>query len=151
MTFDEFLLGRVRAMWRVVDPAPDGLAERALFAVELEHLDAEVLRMRQEPALAARAGDPLRSVTFSTDELSMLLALPTLGDDQGRVDGWIVPGGGLRVELRLATGRRNTVADSRGRFAFDAVPQGPAQIVLHPTDGAAVALARPVVTPTLSL
>ncbi|MDQ1643889.1 MAG: hypothetical protein QOJ50_73 [Cryptosporangiaceae bacterium] len=151
MTPEESLLSRIRAMWRTTDPAPHGLAERALFAVELEQLDAEVPRMQQAPVLAARAGDPMRAVTFTTGQLSMLISFPFPSGDQRHLDGWIAPGAGLRIELRLATGARYTTADGEGRFSFSDVPHGPALIVLHPTEGAAVALTRPIITPTFSL
>ena len=80
-----------------------------------------------------------------------MLLLPRSGDPQRRLDGWLAPGAALRVELRTGTTRRDTVASADGRFAFSDVPAGLVQLVIHPTDGATVALARPVVTPAIQL
>jgi hypothetical protein len=41
--------------------------------------------------------------------------------------------------------------DESGRFVFDAVPAGPAQLVLHPTLDSDPSLTLPVVTPAVHL
>jgi hypothetical protein len=67
-----------------------------------------------------------------------------------RVDGWLAPAAALRVELRLPEPAQPRVAitDPAGRFAFDGVPHGIAQLLVHPPPGDA---APRVVTPTFSL
>ena len=47
------------------------------------------------------------------------------------MDGWAAPGAGIRVELLLPDGPRNTYADEDGRFVFEAVPCGLAKFALH--------------------
>ena len=45
-----------------------------------------------------------------------------------RIDGWAAPGRGIRVEVLLADGPRETYADDDGRFVFEDVPSGPGQV-----------------------
>ena len=52
-----------------------------------------------------------------------------------RLDGWAAPGGRLHAELRVGDHTLTAECDESGRFVFDAVPAGPAQLVLHPTPG----------------
>jgi hypothetical protein len=163
---DGALLGKLRQMWQQADPVPDDLAERVVFAVGLEDVDYELLRLREvlEPA-GARGAETARTVTFGSDSLSVMVTLsgglpadhrePALGPDRPasvrRIDGWIAPGAALRVELRTSRGVQETMADTTGRFALTEVPPGLVQLVIHPTEGASLVLSRPVVTPALQL
>ena len=54
-----------------------------------------------------------------------------------RIDGWLAPAAALQVELRLPEPARPRIvtADAAGRFAFDGVPHGIAQLLVHPADG----------------
>jgi hypothetical protein len=150
-TDDDALLGRLRALWADTDPVPADLAERILFTLDLENVEFELLRLHDvlEP-VGARGHETARTVTFGSDSLTVMVTLSGPGGPR-RVDGWIAPAAALRVELRTARGTRETVADPDGRFAFTEVPAGLTQLVLHPTPGAEVSLARPVVTPAVSL
>jgi hypothetical protein len=148
MSADDALLGRLRRMWEASDPVPDDLAERVVFAVGLDNVEFELLRLHEvlEPA-GARGPENARTVTFGSDSLSVMVTLSA----EHRIDGWIAPGAALRVELRTSRGVQETVADPTGRFALTDVPSGLVQLVIHPTEGASVALTRPVVTPALQL
>ena len=152
MIADDQLFRRLRAMWEEADPVPAGLADRVLFALQLENLEYELLRLRytDEP-VGARAGSTVETVTFGSDHLTVMLMLPRAEDPNRRLDGWIAPGAALRVELRTDTGGRETVATPDGRFAFSGAPSGLVQLVIHPTEGATVTLTRPVVTPAIQL
>ena len=149
---DAELLRQIRTAWEAADPAPSGLADRVLFALQLENLEYELMRLQHtEELVGARSGSDVETVTFGCDHLTVMLMLPRAGDPQLRLDGWLAPGAALRVELRSGTTPRETVASADGRFAFSDVPAGLVQLVIHPTDGATVALARPVVTPAIQL
>jgi len=83
-----------------------------------------------------------------------------------RLDGWLAPAAPLRVELRLRAGGPggtgggavdggpasggevlSVTADEVGRFVFDGVRPGLAQLLVHPIAGGGTT----VVTPSLSL
>lgn len=154
---DQILLAQLRRMWETADPTPRDLVERVLFTLELEDLEAELMRLHEATAPAgARAGEPTgaetaSTVTFGSASLTVMLTVSAAGDGLRRLDGWIAPAAALRVELRRGDGAQHTVADADGRFVFDAVPAGLAQLRIQPTEGAAVALDRPVATPAVQL
>jgi hypothetical protein len=156
------LLRRLRHMWRELDPEPPDLVERLLVRLTVRNLDAEILSLLETDQAgielaAARAGEErLRTVSFGSDSVTVMLTLSASGTGDHRagghrVDGWIVPAGALRVEARTARGVRQTVADDTGRFVIDDVPSGMLQLVLHPTEGVSHPLTRPAATGVLHL
>jgi hypothetical protein len=154
MTDDGAMLAQLRRMWQAHDPEPPDLAERVLFALGLEDVEFELLQLvgSLDPDGARTASaETVRTVTFGSDSLTVMVSLSGPHHDGYRIDGWIAPGAALRVELRTARGAQGTVADSTGRFALNDVPSGLVQLVIHPTEGASVALTRPVVTPAIQL
>jgi len=156
VTDDDQLADRLLAMWETLDPPPAGLADRVLFGLELASLDAGLLSFTGELELAgarAAAGgeDRARTITFGSDAVSVMLTLSGCASGAHRIDGWIIPSGALRVELRTARASRTAVADDTGRFAFDDVAAGLVQVVVHPTDGAVPVLAKPLVTTPFKL
>lgn len=150
---DGGLLDALARFWESVDPVPADLAERVCFALGLDDLEAELLALRDDVGLlaGARADDQVRTVTFSSDTLSVMVMI---NDGQGthvRLDGWIDDGGGLDITLRAQGQERSTAADQDGRFSFDAVPRGLTQLVFRPTEGAGLRLPRNVVTPVIQI
>ncbi|MFI5892014.1 hypothetical protein ACIA5D_18085 [Actinoplanes sp. NPDC051513] len=131
------------------DPPPADLDERVLFALALTDLDAEVARLAAAGPALARAGEQARTVTFDAASRTVMITIVERADDLVRIDGWLAPGAALVVELRLPepAGARVVTADATGRFVFDEVPHGLAQLLIHPPDTGA---AR-VVTPSLLL
>jgi hypothetical protein len=149
---DAALLDQLKQMWEEVDPAPPDLPDRVLFALQLADMECEVLRiLHAEELVGARSAATVDTVSFGSDLLTVMLRLPGPAGPAGRLDGWIAPGAALRVELRTGSGRQETVASPEGRFAFTDVPSGFCQLVLHPTEGAAVTLTHPLVTPAIQL
>ena len=150
---EEELFGHLRQMWEERDPVPVDLADRISFALALEDLEVELLAMEQSELATAghRGEEQVRTMTFSSDSLSVMVSI-TPGREQGmRIDGWITDGGGLDVELRRRGSLRRERADDDGRFAFDGIAAGLVQLVFHPTEGARRTLARVVVTPSVQV
>jgi len=152
------LLDDLRSMWEEIDPAPSGLATRALFRLEVEaalaadSLGAELMHLEEPLSLAgARAGETASSITFSSTSLTVMVTVSAAPAHRRRLDGWIAPSAALRMELRTTTGIEEARADDDGRFVFADIPAGLVQLTIHPTEGAAIHLAGPVRTPAVEL
>lgn len=138
---DELILAHVQAVHDEIDPPPPDLDERVCFAISLENLDIEVSRLHEDIRMAAgaRAPEKIRAVTFETDTLTIMVTISLgPGDDLLRVEGWLAPAAPLRVELRMPDedgdrrGRSLQVtAEDNGRFVFDGVSPGLAQLTIH--------------------
>jgi hypothetical protein len=133
------------------DPPPPDLDERVLFAIALGDLDAEVAHLAREELAgsgARAAGERTRTITFDADSRSVMITVVERSDNLVRIDGWLAPGAALRVELRRPEPdpTLTVTADATGRFVFDEVPHGLAQLLVH----AGVGDAR-VVTPSMVL
>lgn len=151
------LLSRVADLYEALDPTPEMLPELVLFGLQAVDLDAELARLVESELLAttagsgARAVEQARRVTFTSDHLTVMIAVSDRGRDGLRVDGWATPGGGLRVELRAGDAVLTSACDSDGRFAFDSVTRGMVQLTLSPTEDSDPAVVVPVVTPAVHL
>ncbi len=145
---DLALLNAVHAVYDEHDPVPDGLIERIQFALTLDALQTEAATLtRLEPAgSGTRAGtESVRTITFTSDSLTTMVTLTPQQPGTVRVDGWAAPGAGVRVELVLPGGPRETTADEDGRFVFDQVPSGLATFALHLPGAGAVTVVCPSV------
>jgi hypothetical protein len=151
------LLARVADLYEALDPTPEMLPDLVLFGLQAVDLDAELARLVESELLVtaagsgARAVEQARRVTFTSDHLTVMIAVSDRGQDRVRVDGWATPGGGLRVELRADDTVFSTVCDDDGRFAFDDVVRGMVQLTLSPTADSDPEVAVPVVTPAVHL
>jgi hypothetical protein len=149
---DRAILDRLAAVHTLLDPPPGDLDERVSFAIALEGLDAEVARLsEQQPAgSGARGTERTRTITFDADSRAMMITVSDHQDGTVRIDGWLAPSAPLRVELRLPEPAplRAVTADAAGRFAFEGVPHGIAQLLVQPPEDGA--LPR-VVTPAFAL
>ena len=72
-------------------------------------------------------------MTFASDNLTVMVVVNPQRDGSVRLDGWAAPGGRLHAELRVGDDTLTAECDDSGRFVFETVPAGPAQLVLHPT------------------
>jgi hypothetical protein len=129
------------------DPPPADLDDRVLFALALDDLEAQVARLAAEEftGSGARAGERTRTITFDADSRTVMITVVDRPGDLVRLDGWLAPGEAVRVDLRLGepAPARTVTADPTGRFVFDEVPHGLAQLLVHGTPS--------VVTPSLVL
>ena len=132
---DFALLNSLRAHYDETDPVPDGLVERIQFELTLDALHAEVATLMQVDTAGAgvrsAATEEVRTITFTSESLTTMVTVTPQPDDTVRVDGWAASGAGIRVELMLPEGPRETYADDDGRFVFEDVPSGLAKFVMH--------------------
>ena len=149
---DQAILYRLAGIYALLDPPPADLDERVSFAIALEDADAEVARLGawQMAGSGARGTERIRTVTFDADSLAVMITVALRADGLVRIDGWLAPAAALRVELRLLepAPARIAIADTAGRFVFDGVPHGIAQLLV---DAPADETAPRVVTPAFSL
>jgi hypothetical protein len=152
---DQAILDHVRDVHTRIDPPPAGLDERVQFAIALTDADAEVARLRDEVLIGsgARGTERTRSITFDSESLTIMVAVVERPGGLVRLDGWLAPEGRRRVELRTADTdpgvTRVVTANEAGRFVFDGVAHGLAQLLVHlPTDDGA---GTSVITPPLVL
>lgn len=149
---DQAVLDRLAAVYALLDPPPSDLDERVSFAITLDGLDAEVARLSEQLAVGsgARGSERTRTITFDADSRGVMITIADRADGLVRIDGWLAPAAMLQVELRVPEPAppRIVTADATGRFAFDGVPHGIAQLLVHPPAGDA---APRVVTPAFAL
>jgi len=123
-------------MWELLDPVPPGLAERVGFAMGVDaltgaDLDTELMRLVEEQTAGAGSrGDQVRTITFGSESMTVVLALSDVGGGY-RVDGWVAPGGRRRLEVRTSVGSSELEIEETGRFTVPVVPRGHFQLVLE--------------------
>ena len=149
---DQAILDRLAAVHALLDPPPADLDERVSFAIALDALDAEVARLSEQLTVGSGARSSERTHTITFDAASRAVMITVVGRPDGlvRIDGWLAPAAELRVELRLPEPAppRVVIADDAGRFAFDGVPHGIAQLLVQPPEGDG---SPRVVTPAFTL
>jgi hypothetical protein len=153
---DLAILGRVVDLYEVLDPTPEMLPDLVLFSLQAVDLDAELARLVESELLTtagagARAVEQAKRVTFTSDHLTVMVAVSDRGHGSVRLDGWSTPGANLRAELRTGDTVMVTTCDGSGRFVFDDVPAGMAQLTLVPTAESDPDVTVPVVTPAIHL
>ena len=143
------VLDRIEALYAQLDPVPTGLVDRVKFGITLEALHAEIAELQRSADLAGVRSDVTDSqtITFTSARLTTMVTISPISAETTRIDGWVVPGAGVSVELRTRTGALQTTADADGRFVFEIVERGMAQFVLRTEDAAAA----PVMTPSIEL
>ncbi|NTW40426.1 MAG: hypothetical protein HGA44_11165 [Cellulomonadaceae bacterium] len=145
---DLSLLADLARILDATDPPPADLADRALFALTLDGLQAEVMELHEleAPALALR-GDVVeaRTITFTSEAITALVTLSVGVAGGVRVDGWCAPAARYRVELRRPSGAVAVESDDDGSFVFADVAPGPASLLLRAVHGDGPAVSTPVV------
>ncbi|PZS13986.1 MAG: hypothetical protein DLM57_15465, partial [Pseudonocardiales bacterium] len=89
-----------------------------------------------------------QTITFTSASLTTMVTITLTSADRARLDGWVAPGGGVSIEVRVSDGSQHTTADADGRFVFDDVPRGLAQFVLRPPTGSTQST---VITPSIEI
>jgi hypothetical protein len=150
---DARLLAELARLYELVDPMPTDLVERIGFTLTLADMEIELARLIVESTapVGARGEERARTVTFSSDSLTVMVTITPTALGECRIDGWIAPGAAIRVELRSDGGSHDVIADVDGRFDFTDVACGLVQLVFHPTPDIEVQLRSPVVTPAVQV
>ncbi|WP_336204246.1 hypothetical protein [Nonomuraea sp. LPB2021202275-12-8] len=145
---DILLLDEINRLYSQVDPVPADLVANIRFALAVDSDAFDVFRVfeEEEQLAGVRGGERSRTITFDSDNLTIMIDVTPLDGGAIRIDGWLAPPAGHRVELRTAAASSTARADDQGRFAFDGVSQGLAQFVVRGADDAALA-----VTPSIDL
>jgi hypothetical protein len=148
---DGQILDRTAALFDLLDPVPTGLVDRVRFGITLDALHSEIAELQRSGDLAGVRSDgavEAQTVTFTSASLTTMVTVAPSGPDRVRVDGWVAPGGGVTVELRIVDRTLRVIADSDGRFVFDDVPHGLAQFIVRPPAGTGL---PSVITPSIEL
>src|SRR3989442_13741924 len=104
---DVAVLGELHSLYGVLDPVPADLVDRVQFALALDDLDVEVVRLREETGLdlaGVRGDEESRTITFDSDSLTVMISILPLGPDEVRLDGWLAPPAGPRADLPTGPG-----------------------------------------------
>jgi hypothetical protein len=147
-------LDAIRAMFQATDPMPADLPERIHFFLALRDLEVEVARLAAEAdsaAVAARGTEQSRTITFDSDSLTIMIRIDANPDGTVRVDGWLAPPQRREIEMKTTADSLSVTSDEQGRFAFDRVPRGTAQLMVRPPEREQGGAGRSVVTPALIL
>jgi hypothetical protein len=149
---DEEVLGLLRECHEALDPMPESVVQRSLFAIALQDLDAEVFRLAEQDALAAVGvrGEEARVVTFDSDSLTVMIRISQQSSTV-RIDGWLAPPESCRVELRTGERVISTGADEEGRFVLDEIPRGLAQLVVRRGGPLTTGAEHSILTPAIVL
>ena len=152
---DEELLRILRECHERLDPMPESVVQRSLFALAVEDIDAEVLRLVEQhrPAGAGvrgAEGEQARVVTFDSDSLTIMIRI-SRQTGTVRIDGWLAPPQVCRVELRSGDRLLTAAVDVDGRFVLDAIPRGLAQLVVRLGETLTGGGAPSILTPAIVL
>ena len=150
---DAKVLNMIAELYELLDPVPHDLVERLQFSITLDALNAELAELQQLPeaALAARSSEQasvVKTLTFTSDSLTTMVAISPDGPDRVRIDGWIAPASAVTVELHQGSLARQVSADADGRFAFDEVAHGLTRFVVR---AARPGAHPPVLTPAVEI
>jgi hypothetical protein len=149
---DAIVLSMIADLYSYIDPVPSDLVDRLEFSITLDALNAELAELQQLPeaALASRAeqASAVKTLTFTSDSLTTMVAISPDGPDRVRIDGWIAPGAQATVELHQGGMNRQVSADADGRFVFEDLAHGLTRFVVRPAEPAAH---PPVMTPAVEI
>ena len=134
---DVSVLEEVARLYERVDPVPPDLVDRVRFSLALDEMFSEVARItrmsvdamavRSEPTAEVRT----ETLTFSADELTVMVTVSRGGRGGLRIDGWVAPPAPTSVQLRLQDETRELVTDGSGRFVLEGLPEGFAQMTFR--------------------
>jgi hypothetical protein len=150
------VMDRLAAIHALLDPPPSDLDERVRFAITLDDIEGEVARLSDEVLIGsgARGSERTRTITFDSHSRTIMITITDRTDNLVRLDGWLAPAAALRVELRFPepVPSHFVISDDEGRFVFDGITHGLAQLIVHPA-GPNVEGGRTsrVATPSLAL
>jgi hypothetical protein len=143
-------LDRIAQLYAKLDPVPASLVDRIQFGITLDSLHAEIAELQRSADIVGVRSEGMpgaQTITFTSANFTTMVTITVVTTEIVRIDGWVVPGAGVTVELRTGDGLLSTTADEDGRFVFDSVARGMAQFVIRALDPEAA----PVLTPSIEL
>lgn len=142
------LLAGLRELWEDADPMPASLVDQIRFAIQLEDVDLEVMRIREQEgfAVARSSAEQGRLITFDSESLTIMVNVSPEPGGTIRLDGWLTPPAEHPIEVRTANGPLTTTSDAEGRFAVGGVPHGMVQVLVR-----TLGRSRTVSTPAIEL
>lgn len=144
---DEQILRAVGEIVSASDPVPAGLTDQIKFALTVEALGAEVAELLDSTPVGVRtAYEPITTVTFTGDELTVLLTLDSERRPR-RVTGWLSTPQ-VTVQVHGPDGEVEAEIDEDGRFEVDFSRAGLVHLVIQPT---AEPRPRPLITPPIQI
>lgn len=145
---DERIMHSLGEIVSASDPVPAGLTDQVKFALTVEALGAQVANLlEQEPAGVRSAYDPITTVTFSGDDITILLTLDSEHRPHRRVTGW-VSAPNAAVQVHGPDGELTADIDEDGRFEVEFSRKGLVHLVIQPAGDPG---ARPVITPPIQI
>ena len=151
---DDAVLADLARVLDIIDPVPDGLVDRALFALTLEGLRAEMMELRhiETPALVARSNEAderemvrVSTITFACEPVTVMITMSESPTGGLCIDGWIAPADRYRVELYRPGDHIGVDSDEDGAFVLFDVPYGPTCLALRRADGTGPTVCTPVI------
>jgi hypothetical protein len=148
------VLQRMAALYEAIDPVPPHLVDEVMFGISLDAMNVELAKLvaASDQLVRARSGvlqpAEVKTLTFSSASLTVMVVISRSGPDRVRVDGWAAPGGGASIEMRQGPRSQSTEADADGMFVFEDVPHGVTRFVVWPASQDAH---PPVVTPDVEI
>lgn len=145
---DEQILHALGEIVSASDPVPAGLTDQVKFALTVEALGAQIAELLETTPVGVRSTyDTFRTVTFSGDELTVLLSLEPEHRPRRRITGWLsTPHATVRVHG--PDGEVEVQVDEDGRFEAEFSRTGLVHMVIHPTGQRQ---GRPVITPPIQM
>ena len=140
------LFARIRRLWSILDPVPDGLVDDILVLIATEDLGDEyallTLVEHSDHLAGIRGLSDSRTLEFTDGAVTILLRISPAAPGQRRIDGWLSPASTATLRLALGVDERAVQASPEGRFVFADVPEGRARMWLDPVSGEATGAAR---------
>lgn len=145
---DEQILQTLAGIVSANDPVPAGLSDRVKFALTVEALGAEVAELLESTPVGVRSTyEPITTVTFSGDEVTVLLTLDSERRPRRRVTGWLSTPE-VSVRVHGPDGEVEAALDEDGRFEVEFSRAGLVHLVIQQM---ARPGARPLVTPPIQI
>lgn len=143
---DAAILASVADLFEALDPPPPSLDDSVLLALSLSDMDAELATLFQAgaPVLRAVEAEAIKTVTFTSSAMQLMVSVSEESPGSLRVDGWVT-GGGVDVALYQGNKPRWTVSDPNGRVAWREVPHGRIRFLIQPMAPGS----KPVLTPVV--
>jgi hypothetical protein len=145
---DEQILHTLGGIVSANDPVPAGLTDQVKFALTVEALGAEVAELLESTPVGVRTVyEPITTVTFSGDEVTVLLTLETERRPRRRITGWLSTPD-VSVRVHGPDGEVRADLDEDGRFEVEFSRAGLVHLVIQQSTPAG---SRPLVTPPIQI